>query len=82
MVNILQPIPNTCPSFLNSIADAATELAKPVIGTREPAPANFPILLKMLSDVKKALAKASAFWWRLMDSNHRPHACEACALTS
>ena len=22
------------------------------------------------------------FWWRLMGSNHRPHACEACALTS
>ena len=22
------------------------------------------------------------FWWRLMDSNHRPLACEASALTS
>ena len=22
------------------------------------------------------------FWWRLMDSNHRPPACEAGALTS
>ena len=26
--------------------------------------------------------KLLLFWWRLMDSNHRPHACEACALTS
>ena len=30
------------------------EFANPVIGTSEPAPANFPILLKMLSPVKKA----------------------------
>ncbi len=22
-----------------------------------------------------------SFWWRLRDSNARPHACEACALT-
>ena len=21
------------------------------------------------------------FWWRQMDSNHRPHACQACTLT-
>ena len=41
MVKILQPIPKTCPSALNSIAEAATELAKPVIGTRLPAPPNF-----------------------------------------
>ena len=25
---------------------------------------------------------SGAFWWRLVGSNHRPHACEACALTS
>ncbi len=31
------------------------ELAKPVIGTKEPAPANFPILLKRFKLVKKAL---------------------------
>ena len=31
------------------------ELANPVIGTREPAPANFPILLNILRAVKKAL---------------------------
>ena len=24
----------------------------------------------------------SGIWWRLGDSNPRPHACEACALTS
>lgn len=34
MVNILQPTPKTSPSALNSSAHAATELAKPVIGTR------------------------------------------------
>lgn len=44
MVNILHPMPNTCPSALYSIAEAATELAKPVIGTRLPAPPNLPIL--------------------------------------
>ena len=31
------------------------ELAKPVIGTSEPAPANFPILLKIFNPVRKAL---------------------------
>ena len=44
MVNILHPTPKTCPSFLNSMAGAATELAKPVMGTREPAPAHFVML--------------------------------------
>jgi hypothetical protein len=43
IVNILQPIPNTCPSFLNSIAGATTELANPVIGTNAPAPPNLAI---------------------------------------
>ena len=32
------------------------EFAKPVIGTREPAPANFPILLKIFRPVKVLLA--------------------------
>ena len=31
MVKILHPIPNTCPSARYSIADAATELANPVM---------------------------------------------------
>ena len=26
--------------------------------------------------------RVSTVWWRLGDSNPRPHACEACALTS
>ena len=30
------------------------EFAKPVIGTKEPAPANFPILLKIFKPVKNA----------------------------
>ena len=46
MVNILQPIPNTWPSTLYSIAEAATELAKPVMGTRLPAPADFGIKIQ------------------------------------
>ena len=41
MVNILQPMPKTCPSARYSIAEAATELAKPVMGTSPPAPPNF-----------------------------------------
>ena len=40
-MNILHPIPNTCPSDLYSTAGAATELANPVIGTNVPAPAYF-----------------------------------------
>ena len=37
-----------------SIAGETIEFAKPVIGTSEPAPANLPILLKMLSPVRSA----------------------------
>ena len=44
MVNILQPIPNTCPSFWYSTAGAVTELAKPVMGTKAPAPPHLAIL--------------------------------------
>lgn len=43
MVKILHPIPNTCPSFLYSMAGAATELANPVMGTSAPAPPHFAI---------------------------------------
>ena len=53
MVKILTPIPNTWPSFLYSIAGAATELANPVIGTNTPAPANFAIGEKRWSAVNK-----------------------------
>ena len=31
---------------------------------------------------KGTLSGAFSVWWRLGDSNPRPHACEACALTS
>ena len=41
IVNIFTPIPNTCPSFLYSIAGATTLFAKPVIGTKLPAPPQF-----------------------------------------
>ena len=54
-VNIFAPTPITKPSDLYSIAGEIIELAKPVIGIREPAPANFPILLKIFIAVKKAL---------------------------
>ena len=43
MINILAPIPKTCPSLLNSIAGAVMELENPVIGTIVPAPACFAI---------------------------------------
>ena len=33
------------------------EFANPVIGTKEPAPANFPILLNMFIEVKNAVIK-------------------------
>ena len=54
-MNILAPTPITYPSDLYSIAGETIEFANPVIGTKEPAPANFPILLKMLRPVKNAL---------------------------
>ena len=41
ILKIWHPIPKTCPSFLNSIADAQTPFAKPVIGTSAPAPPQF-----------------------------------------
>ena len=41
IVKIFTPIPKTCPSFWYSIAGDATEFAKPVIGTRVPAPHHF-----------------------------------------
>ena len=32
--------------------------------------------------IRRNLAISADFWWRLLDSNQWPHACEACALTS
>ena len=59
IINILTPKPRINPSFLNSIAGAVTELEKPVIGTIEPAPANFPILLYNPKPVKSEAIKIS-----------------------
>ena len=53
IVKILHPIPKTCPSFWNSIAGAATELANPVIGTKLPAPPIFVIFWYKLNPVKR-----------------------------
>ena len=53
-VNILAPTPIIYPSDLYSIAGETIEFAKPVIGTRVPAPANLPILLKIFKAVKSA----------------------------
>ena len=39
MRNILAPVPGTRPSALNSMAALTTALAKPVMGTSDPAPA-------------------------------------------
>ena len=36
------------------MAGETIEFAKPVIGIKEPAPANFPILLKIFKPVKNA----------------------------
>ena len=36
------------------MAGETIQFAKPVIGTKEPAPANFPILLNKFNPVKKA----------------------------
>lgn len=54
-VNIFPPTPMTQPSDLYSIAGETIEFANPVIGIKDPAPANFPILLNRLSPVKNAL---------------------------
>ena len=53
-MNIFPPTPMTYPSDLYSIAGETIELANPVIGIKEPAPANFPILLKMFKPVRNA----------------------------
>lgn len=54
MVNIFAPTPKINPSVLNSTAGAAMALAKPVIGTRVPAPACFAILSYRLRPVSSA----------------------------
>ena len=54
-MNIFAPTPITYPSDLYSIAGETIELAKPVIGISEPAPANLPIRLNTFSAVRKAL---------------------------
>ena len=53
-VNIFPPTPIIYPSDLYSMAGETIEFAKPVIGINEPAPANFPILLKILRLVRSA----------------------------
>ena len=57
IVKILQPMPKICPSAWNSIAEEATEFAKPVIGTSPPASQNFPIVKYRFSQVKSTLRK-------------------------
>ena len=53
-VNIFPPTPITYPSDLYSMAGETIEFANPVIGIKEPAPANLPILLKIFNPVKIA----------------------------
>ena len=53
-VNIFPPTPIIYPSDLYSMAGETIEFAKPVLGINEPAPANFPILLKILRLVRSA----------------------------
>ncbi len=52
-VNIFAAMPYIHPSVLNSIAGDATEFAKPVMGTIEPAPAYLPILSYTPKPVKR-----------------------------
>ena len=54
MVNIFAPTPRMKPSVLNSTAGAAMALAKPVMGTKVPAPANLAILSYRLNPVSSA----------------------------
>ena len=54
MVNIFAPTPKMNPSVLNSTAEAATALAKPVIGTSVPAPALLAISSYRLKPVSNA----------------------------
>ncbi len=59
MTNILAATPKTNPSLLNSSAGDTTALAKPVIGTRVPAPACLAILSKTPRPVRIAESRMS-----------------------
>ena len=50
-------MPNTCPSTWNSQADEHTPFAKPVIGTRAPAPPQFASGAYRFSDVSTQLMR-------------------------
>ena len=52
-VNIFAAVPYMSPSVLNSSAGDATELANPVMGTIDPAPAWRPILSYTPSPVRR-----------------------------
>ena len=54
IIKIFAPSPKIHPSDLNSIAGDTTEFAKPVIGTRVPAPPSFPILGYILRPFRSA----------------------------
>ena len=54
ILNKLAPTPKTNPSLLYSIAGDTIELANPVIGIIDPAPALFPIKSYTPNPVKKA----------------------------
>ena len=52
--NIFAAMPVTKPSLLKSMAGETTEFAKPVMGTRVPAPPKRAILLYRFSPVRRA----------------------------
>ena len=58
--NILEPMPSTSPSFLNSSAAEVTELANPVTGTARPAPAKRARRSKSPNPVKSEASKITA----------------------
>ena len=57
---------------------------RPVVGKRRSSASQFSFESPPFPYKKKNHTKwcGFSFWWRLGDSNPRPHACEACALTS
>ena len=54
ILNIFAPIPNICPSDLNSMAGETIAFEKPVMGTSVPAPANLAIFAKSPRAVSSA----------------------------
>ena len=82
MVKAFTPMPNTCPSTLYSSMGATTELAKPVIGTRVPAPANLVIFGKMFRPVSRMLRPMRKSWVQAMAASFSTPAAVSALITA